>query len=117
TDVPDANKRELGDHKVGGGPVLTRGSSTHPLVFERLVEVAEREDIPYTVQAAPRASRTDADGIFLVRSGVPTGLVSIPNRYMHSPNELVAIEDLTRAARLLAGFVRSLDPESSFVQS
>jgi endoglucanase len=116
TDVPDANKKELGDHVVGGGPVLTRGSAVHPLVFDRLVEVAEREAIPHTIQAAPRSSRTDADGIFLVRSGVPTGLVSIPNRYMHSPNELVAVEDLLRAARLLAGFVRSLDANHNFVQ-
>lgn len=116
TDVPDANKKELGEHELGGGPVLSRGSSTHPLVFERLVEVAEREGIPYSVQAAPRASRTDADGIFLVRAGIPTGLVSIPNRYMHSPNEMVSTEDLLRTARILAGFARSLEATSSFVQ-
>lgn len=96
--------------------MLSRGSAMHPLVFENLVEVAEREEIPYSIQAAPRASRTDADGIFLVRSGVPTGLVSIPNRYMHSPNELVSLEDLARAAQLLAGFARSLEAECSFVQ-
>lgn len=116
TDVPEANKKELGEHEIGGGPVLSRGSAIHPLVFENLVEVAQREEIPYSIQAAPRASRTDADGIFLVRSGVPTGLVSIPNRYMHSPNEVVSLEDLARAARLLAGFVRSLEAECSFVQ-
>ncbi|MSR22348.1 MAG: M42 family peptidase [Gemmatimonadetes bacterium] len=116
TDVPDANKKEHGDHTVGGGPVLSRGSALHPLVFERLVAVAEKEKIPHTIQAAPRASRTDADGIFLVRSGVPTGLVSIPNRYMHSPNEVVSIEDLHRAARILAGFVRGLKADQSFVQ-
>lgn len=117
TDVPDANKKELGEHEIGGGPVLTRGSSTHPLVFQSLVDVAEREGVPYSVQAAPRASRTDADGIFLVRGGIPTGLVSIPNRYMHSPNEVVSREDLLRAARILAGFARSLGPADSFVQT
>ena len=117
TDVPEANKKELGEHEIGGGPVLSRGSAMHPLVFEGLVEVAEREEIPYSIQAAPRASRTDADGIFLVRSGVPTGLISIPNRYMHSPNEVVSVEDLARAARLLAGFVRSLEEDRSFVQA
>lgn len=116
TDVPEVNKKELGDHEIGGGPVLSRGSATHPLVFERLVEVAEAEEIPHTIQAAPRATRTDADGIFLVRSGIPTGLVSIPNRYMHSPNELVSAEDLRRAARLLAAFVRSLEEDASFLQ-
>ncbi len=117
TDVPDANKKELGEHEIGKGPVLSRGSAMHPLIFDRLVEVAEKEDIPYSIQAAPRASRTDADGIFLVRSGVPTGLISIPNRYMHSPNEIVSVEDLVRASRLLAGFARSLRSDSSFVQT
>ncbi len=116
TDVPDASKKEHGEHTVGGGPVLSRGSAIHPLVFDRLIEVGESEKIPCTIQAAPRASRTDADGIFLVRAGVPTGLVSIPNRYMHSPNEVVSIEDLRRAALLLAGFVRSLKADHSFVQ-
>jgi len=116
TDVPDANKKELGEHGIGAGPVLSRGSAMHPFVFDRLTEIADREEIPYSVQAAPRASRTDADGIFLVRTGVPTGLVSIPNRYMHSPNEVVSVEDLVRAARLLAGFVRSLEAENPFVQ-
>lgn len=116
TDVPDANKKELGEHMLGGGPVLSRGSSTHPGVFDHLAEAAAADGIPYTLQAAPKASRTDADGIFLVRGGVPTGVVSIPNRYMHSPNEVVSVSDLERAARLLAGFVRRLDGDTSFVQ-
>lgn len=116
TDVPDVSKNEIGEHELGGGPVLSRGSAMHPIVFDRLVDVAESEDIPCSLMAAPRSSRTDADGIFLVRSGVPTGLVSIPNRYMHSPSEVVSAEDLHRAARLLAGFVRSLTADESFVQ-
>jgi putative aminopeptidase FrvX len=116
TDVPDVNAKEVGEHKVGGGPVLSRGSANHPVVVDRLVAAAEAGEIPYTLQAAPRATRTDADGIFLVRAGVPTGVVSIPNRYMHSPSELVSLSDLDRAARLLAGFVRGLEAEASFVQ-
>jgi putative aminopeptidase FrvX len=116
TDVPDVNPKEVGEHKVGGGPVLSRGSANHPLLIDRLVEAAEAEEIAYTLQAAPRATRTDADGIFLVRAGVPTGVVSIPNRYMHSPNEMVSVTDLDRAARLLAAFVRRLETEASFVQ-
>lgn len=114
TDVPDVPKKELGDHTIGGGPVLSRGSAAHPLVFDRLVEVAEAEGIPYTIQAAPKATRTDADGIHLTRGGVPTGLVSVPNRYMHSPNELVSLSDLEHTARLLAAFVRSLDADTDF---
>jgi putative aminopeptidase FrvX len=114
TDVPDIEKKELGDHRIGGGPVLSRGSASHPVVFERLMEAAEAEKIPHTYQAAPRSTRTDADGIHLVRFGVPTGLVSVPNRYMHSPNELVSLGDLERASRLLAAFVRRLDPDADF---
>lgn len=114
TDVPDVEKKGHGDHRLGGGPVLSRGSSAHPMVFERLVEVAEEEEIEHTIQAAPSATRTDADGIHLSRKGVPTGLVSVPNRYMHSPNEVVSVGDLDRAARLLAAFVRRLDGDSDF---
>jgi endoglucanase len=114
TDVPDVPKKELGDHKIGGGPVLSRGSAAHPVVFDRLVEVAEREGIPFTLQASPRSTRTDADNIYLTRAGVPTGLVSVPNRYMHSPNEVVSLSDLENTARLLAAFVRSLDEDTDF---
>lgn len=114
TDVPDVPKKELGDHEIGGGPVLSRGSAAHPVVFERLVEVAEAEGIPFSIQASPRATRTDADGIHLTRRGVPTGLVSVPNRYMHSPNELVSLADLENTAKLLAAFIRNLDEDADF---
>lgn len=114
TDVPDVEKKELGDHKIGGGPVLSRGSAAHDKVFQMLADVADQEGIPYTVQASPKYTRTDADGIFLTRGGVPTGLVSVPNRYMHSPNEVVSIADLHNTARLLAAFIRRLTPETDF---
>ena len=114
TDVPDVPKKELGDHKIGGGPVLSRGSAAHPVVCERLIEVAEAEGIPYTLQASPKATRTDADGIHLVGTGVPTGLISVPNRYMHSPNEVVSLKDLENTAKLLAAFIRSLDETTDF---
>jgi endoglucanase len=114
TDVPDIEKKELGEHKLGGGPVLSRGSASHDGVFDLLASVAEEEGIPYSVQAAPKATRTDADGIYLVRRGVPTGVVSIPNRYMHSPNEVVSMHDVDAAARLIAAFVRRLEPDTDF---
>jgi len=114
TDVPDIEKKELGEHKIGGGPVLSRGSANHPVVFQRLVEAAEAEGIDYTIQAAPRTTRTDADAIHLVGMGVPTGLISVPNRYMHSPNEIVSLEDLRQTAALLVAFIRRLDPETDF---
>jgi putative aminopeptidase FrvX len=114
TDVPDIEKKELGEHKLGGGPVLSRGSAAHNEVFEMLARVAEEEGIPYSIQASPKATRTDADGIHLTRYGVATGLVSVPNRYMHSPNEIVSIEDLFQTARLIAAFIRRLTPETDF---
>jgi endoglucanase len=108
TDVPDISKKEHGEHRIGGGPVITRGSAAHTGVVERLVDAAEAEGVPFTLQAAPKSTKTDADAIYLVRAGVPTGVVSVPNRYMHSPNELVSLSDLERTARLLAAFVRRL---------
>ncbi len=114
TDVPDIEKKELGEHEIGGGPVLSRGSASHNEVFEALVRAAEEEEIPHTIQASPRSTRTDADAIYLTRAGVPTGLVSVPNRYMHSPNELVSVGDLRNTARLIAAFIRRLGPDTDF---
>jgi putative aminopeptidase FrvX len=115
TDYPGAEKKRAGEHKLGGGPVLARGSAVSPVVFAMLGECAEQEKIPYSVQAAPHDTGTDADAIYNALRGIPTGLVSVPNRYMHSPNEMVAREDLERAARLLAAFARRLDPKSTFI--
>lgn len=114
TDAPGGDKRGEGDHRIGGGPVLARGSSVHPLVFNRLAEAAQANDIPYSVEAAPRQTWTDADAFSPSRSGIPTGLVSIPNRYMHSPNEQVSLDDLDAAARLIAAFVRGLGADPDF---
>jgi endoglucanase len=115
SDAPQIEKKQTGEHKLGGGPVLTRGSAGHPVVFDRLVETAERAGIPFTIQAAARYTATDADAIYLSRTGVATGVVSVPNRYMHSPNEIVSLDDLEASARLIAEFIRGLDRETEFV--
>jgi len=115
TDYPGAEKKQTGDHKLGGGVVLSRGSSVSSVVFDLLVECAEAEKISYTMQAAPHDTGTDADAIYSALRGIPTGLISVPNRYMHSPNEMVALEDLERAARLCAAFARRLAPTQDFV--
>ncbi len=115
TDSPSIEKKELGDHKLGGGPVLGRGSAVHPVVFDRLVDAAEREGIPYSIAAQARYTATDADAIYLSRAGVATGLISVPNRYMHSPNEVVSRADLEQASRLIASFVRDLTADTDFV--
>jgi endoglucanase len=114
TDHPDADVRGNGLVKLGGGPALARGSAVHPAVNRRLVEAAREEDIPYTLEATPRSTGTDADAIAYARAGVPTGIVSIPNRYMHSPSEIVSISDLDSCARLIAAFTRRLGPEPEF---
>jgi len=115
TDTPKVEKQKHGDVALGGGPVLSRGSAVNGRVFDLLVEAAEAEGIPYSIHAAARDTGTDADSIFTAHRGVATGLVSVPLRYMHSPNELVAVEDLDRAARLLAAFARRLPPAADFV--
>ena len=115
TDYPGAEKKHSGDHKLGGGVVLSRGSSINSVVFDLLVDCAEQAQIPFTIQAAPRDTGTDADAIYNAMRGIPTGLVSVPNRYMHSPNEMVALEDLDRAAELLATFARRLEPGMDFI--
>jgi endoglucanase len=114
TDHPGIEKKEVGEHKLGGGPVLTRGSVTSPVVFRLLRDTAESLEMPYSVHAAGRATSTDADAIQLTREGVATGLVSIPNRYMHSPNEMVSLEDLDRAATLIAEVCRRVDDSTDF---
>jgi putative aminopeptidase FrvX len=115
TDYPGIDKRKHGDYRLGGGPVLSRGASVSEVVFELLAATAEAEKIPYAIEAASRDTHTDAEAIFNAHRGVATALVSVPNRYMHSPNEMVALEDLERTARLLAAFVRRLGPKSDFV--
>lgn len=114
TDYPGAEKKEHGDHRIGGGPVLTRGSIISPVVFALLRDTAARLAIPFTVHAAGGESWTDADAIHVAREGVATGLLSIPNRYMHSPNEMVSLVDLDRAATLLAETCRGVGPDTDF---
>jgi putative aminopeptidase FrvX len=115
TDYPGVEKKELGDFKLGSGPVLSRGSAVNRVVFDQLVAAAEAAKIPYAIEAAPRGTGTDADQIHTARRGVATGLVSVPCRYMHSPNEMVSLEDLDRAAELLAAWVMRLTKDTSFI--
>ena len=115
TDYPGIEKKRHGDIRLGGGVVLSRGSAVNAVVFDLLAAAAEREGIPITIQAAPKCTGTDADAIYTAHCGIATGLVSVPNRYMHSPNEMVALEDLERAARLLAAFARSVTVDTDFV--
>lgn len=110
-DTPGNDKKQLGDTRLGGGPAIFRGANINPHVFQRLEEAARAREIPVQVRGAPRATGTDANVMQLSRDGVATGLVGIPNRYMHSPVEVVCLDDLDRAARLLAEFCASVTPQ------
>ena len=114
TDQPGVELGQITKHPLESGPVIARGTSLHPLVFELLYETAEAEDIPFTLESLGRGTGTDADAVHLSRAGVPTGLVSIPCRYMHSPIEMVSVADIDAAARLIAAFARRLEPGVSF---
>jgi endoglucanase len=114
TDHPGMEKKELGEHKLGGGPVFTRGSVVSPVVFELLRTTANTHKIPFSVHAAGRDTSTDADAIHIAREGIATGLVSIPNRYMHSPNEMVSLDDLDRTATLIAEVCRAVSEKTDF---
>jgi putative aminopeptidase FrvX len=104
TDAPGVDEKEVGSHPLGSGPVIGRGSTLSPKMFELLVETADDEGIEHTVGASGRGTSTDADVIQISRSGIPTGLVSIPLRYMHSPVELVDLGDLEATVELVAAF-------------
>jgi putative aminopeptidase FrvX len=114
SDSPGMEKKEIGDHKLGSGPVLTRGALINLVVFGLLRDTAERKKIPFTVNAAGRDTSTNADAIHIAREGVATALVSIPNRYMHSPNEMVSLDDVEHTAELIAEVCRSVERGTDF---
>jgi len=113
-DHPGVEKKEYGEAAIDGGPVLTRGSVISPVVFNLLRKTAEERKIPFSLHAAGRETSTDADAIHIAREGVATGIVAVPNRYMHSPNELVSIQDLDHAAELIAEACRAVTAKTDF---
>jgi endoglucanase len=108
TDHPDCDNRRYGETKLGGGPIICRGPNINPKVYEWLIAAAKKAKIPYQLEADPRPTGTDARAIQMGRGGVATGLVSIPLRYMHTPSELVDLEDVERCVQLLVEFSRSI---------
>jgi endoglucanase len=116
TDTPGVEVGQDTHHKLGSGPVIQRASLLHPRVFDLLYDAAEAESIPYTISSASRYTGTDADAITTSRAGVPTGLVSVPLRYMHSSVEMIDVDDLENAAKLVAAFAQRLDPGVSFAR-
>jgi endoglucanase len=115
TDHPTIDRAEYGNIRLGGGPVLTRGAAINPVVYRKLRDAADGEGVEVQIQASPALTGTDADAIRMSRAGVATGIVSIPNRYMHTPNQIVATEDLEKSAKLIAAMLKELDDGDSFL--
>ena len=114
TDCPTIDKRQQGDISLGGGPVVVRGPNMNPRVVERLLSVAKQQEITCQLSASGKAQPNDSNVLQTTRAGVATALVSLPNRYMHSAVEVVSLDDLDRAADLLAAFVVSLTGDEDF---
>jgi putative aminopeptidase FrvX len=114
TDVRGGEPDEDGEHKLGSGAAIARGPVIHPRIFELLYETAEAEGIPFTIEVSTGHTSTDADAVYLSRAGIPTGLVSIPLRYMHTPVELVSLDDVEACIRLIVAFAQRLEPGMSF---
>ncbi|WP_302392820.1 M42 family metallopeptidase [Eggerthella sinensis] len=115
TDYPGIDKTKYGKIVCGEGPVIARGPNINPAVFERLVAAAEAEGIPYQIEAEPGVTGTDARSIQITRGGIPTGLVSVALRYMHTPTEVVSLDDLDATVKLLVRFARDLGEDACFV--
>jgi len=114
TDYPDVDKRKHGEADCGKGPIIARGPNINPVVFDLLVEAAEKAGVPHQFGGEPRGTGTDANAIQLSRGGKAAALLSVPLRYMHTPNEVLSLADLESSVKLLAEFVIALDPGTDF---
>ncbi|MCL2329908.1 MAG: M42 family metallopeptidase [Phycisphaerae bacterium] len=115
TDNPGADKRIAGDVALGKGPVIERGPNINPALGELFEDVAKKAKIPHQIDAAAGATGTDANAMQISRAGVAAGLVSIPNRYMHTQVEVVSLTDLENAAKLIAETVARIDSKMDFI--
>ncbi|HNQ44043.1 MAG TPA: M20/M25/M40 family metallo-hydrolase, partial [Candidatus Cloacimonadota bacterium] len=116
SDIPGADKRTHGEVSLSKGPVLALGAALHPAVNQRLIDLAAKHNIPLQIEIATSRTGTDADAIHDQRQGVATAVLSIPNRYMHSPNEMVSLKDLDNAVKLLVEFVKSVDDRFELIR-
>ena len=115
SDYPDIDKRRVGEVSLGKGPVLYKGANINPVLGGLLIKAACEKKIPYQLSGSPRATGTDANVMQLTRSGVATAIVGIPNRYMHTPAEVVALPDLENAVKLLTSLILKLKKGMDFI--
>jgi putative aminopeptidase FrvX len=116
TDYPGGDPRRAGKIELGMGAMIARGPTLNKHVTDLLGEAAEAEDIPHAWEVYARTTSTDADEIHFTRAGIPTGLLSIPTRYLHSPNEICALEDVEANIRLIVAFAKRLTRDQSFIR-
>ncbi|MFL5977624.1 MAG: M20/M25/M40 family metallo-hydrolase [Gaiellaceae bacterium] len=116
TDIPEGDPKVDGEAKLGAGPIVNRGSTINPKVFELLVAAAEAEGIPYAVNVSAGDTHTDMDAAYASRAGIATGLVSLATRYIHTPGEIVSLDDVEAAIRLIAAFAGRLAPGLDFTR-
>ena len=117
SDCPTIEKKRLGDICLGKGGAIGRGPNMNPVVVARLVQASKENNIPYQISASGSPPGTDARAMQLSRGGTASGLVSIPNRYMHSPVEVFSLDDIDSIADMLARFIEGLDESVSFIPS
>jgi len=115
TDCPEIEKKELGEIRLGRGPILSRGANINPRLFQMLTETARVKEIPFQVEAAARATGTDANAIQVNRDGVAAALVSVPLRYMHTPVEVLSRADLDYTVQLLAELLYRIGNREDFI--
>lgn len=113
TDHPDCDHRKYGEFKLGGGPIVTRGPNINPFVYDTVVAAAKKAGIALQIEGDPRPTGTDARAIQMSRSGVACGVISVPLRYMHTPSEIVDLEDIENTVRLLVEFSKALKKSDS----
>jgi putative aminopeptidase FrvX len=116
TDVPGGDARRAGAVKLGMGAMIGRGPTLNKTLVDLLVESADAEKIPYAFEVYSSDTHTDADEMHLLRSGVPTGLISIPTRYLHTPTEICELEDIESIVRLVVAFAKKLTHDHSFLR-
>lgn len=114
TDHPDCDNRKYGETKLGGGPIICRGPNINPKVYQRLIACAKKAKITVQLDADPRPTGTDARAIQMARGGVACGLVSVPLRYMHTPSEVVDLQDVEDCVKLFVEFAKSIAKDESF---
>jgi endoglucanase len=114
TDCPTIDENQFGRVKLGKGPVIYRGPNVNPIVFQQLTDLAKEHEIPIQPNGISVPASNDANVLQITRGGTAAGIVAIPNRYMHSPVEMVSLPDLEHAAELLAHFCLAVTPTSDF---